>query len=210
MNRGQIRDKARVLIEEYGEEIAWEDEELDHLIDLSYKKVSSYFMRKDDSLYVKSANLNLEANKPLYDLADDFLRLKDLYNEDDYPIFRLYNPALRYKFLGQGNVVVYYFQGKQLGLLDIPSAGAIYPYNYVYIPAALTSDESTPDVPEYLGHELICHDVAIKALDLDEETSSTLVEETKELRKQIEEIYYTRSTDFPRQSEGDEALDDLD
>jgi hypothetical protein len=210
MDRLAIRDKARVLIGEYGEEKAWTNTELNHLIDLSYKKITAFFMRLDDSFYVKDGSFSLEAQKECYDLPSGFIRFKDLTNSEDMPILRLYNPAYRVNYVGLGEIRVYYFRGNQVGLLDIPSAADTFPYHYVYTPEDLVNDDSIPDVPAYLGHELICHDVAIKALDLDEESSNVLTDEARELKMQILEIYSSRNTDIPRSVGADPALDELD
>lgn len=211
MNREQIRDKVRVLIDEYGSEDRWENEPLNHLIDLAYKKVTALFMAMDDSYYSVADTFNLESTVELYDLPDDFLRIKSILNNLNEPVFRLYNVATKNDYLsGSGGTPTrYYFQGNQIGFLDIPNAALDYPYVYIHAPDPLVDDDSVPDVPPYLGHELIAAETAQKALDMDEETSPIVNEEIKDLRKQIVEIYHRRNTDFSPRVEDDPALDDI-
>jgi len=210
MNRLQIRNKARTLIDEYGEEASWTNEELNHLIDMAYKKVTSFFMALDESHYTKSASFSITANHEFYALPADFVAIKWVNDENKCPILPLKNSADRVDYLDYGQVVRYYFQKNTIGFLDIPTAAKTFPYEYVYVPADLENDESSPDVPHYLGDELIAAETAIKALEMDEEISPILNEEAKELKKQIREIYYRRNRDYSPQPAGDPALDDLD
>lgn len=210
MTRQQIRDKARVIIDEYGEEGAWTNTELNHLIDLAFKKIASFFLVLDDTLYAKSGSFSLTANNEFYSLPSDFLAIKWIQDADKQPIYSLRNSAEKYRYVGIGRVVVYYFRKNTIGFSDIPSASATLSYEYIHSPVSIVNDESIPDVPEYLGHELIAAEAAAKALDMDEETSPLLTEEIKDLRKQIVQVYYRRSRDFTPQVPGDPALDDLD
>jgi hypothetical protein len=210
MTREQIREKSRVLLDEFSDQGGWETDELNHLIDLASNDVCSLFMKLDDSHYLKSGSIITEATKELYDLPTDFLKIKRLVDSDGVPLTRLYKVTDRYEYIGYGDVKLYYLQGIQIGLLDIPSTAETLALLYVHAPLAIASDAASPDCPEYLGHDLIIYKTAVLALTLDEESNDILNYKVKELEDQIIDLYYTRNIDFPRQQERDEALDDLD
>jgi hypothetical protein len=209
MTREEIRDKLRVYIDEFSGADRWTDTELNHLIDVAYNKVTSLFLAMDDSYMTKRTTLAVTTTE-FQDLPADFIRLKRLANADGDALHRLYNPAQRDDYIGLGYVVTYYFKGSQLGLLDVPPAAATYSLDYVYRPTPLTSDSQSPEIPIFLGHDLIAVEAAIQALAMDEEESNVLTNEARELKRQIVETYSRRNSDFPRIIEGDELLDDLD
>jgi hypothetical protein len=210
MTRQTIREQVRILIDEYSDQTqVKEDAELNPLIDASFREVAGLFMAMDDSYYITSDHFDLEATVELYNLPANFIAMKSLENEEGDPIERLYNIAERSSCRAAEEVVCYYFQGNQIGFLAVPIVAAIYPYLYIRKPTPIADDNSEPDVPEFLGHDLIVVLTAIKALNLDEETNPELKDKVKELRAQIREIYYRRNKDFPRHIEGDDALDDI-
>ena len=210
MTRSEIREKAQVLLDEYSDQGGWEVPELDHHIDFAHNEVASLFLKMDDSYYLKTANISLVAGTELYNLPSDCLKIKRITDPDGVPISRLYKLTDRYEYIGYGDVKLYYLQGSQIGFLDIPSTAETFGCLYVHAPVAMTDDDDSPDVPEYLGHDLIAFETAVSALAQDEEINLTLNAKAKNLRTQIEEFYYTRNIDFPRQAPRDEALDDLD
>jgi hypothetical protein len=189
----------------------WSNDELNHIVDNVYKKVAALFLAMDDSFYSISDTFDLETNTELYDLPSDFIRIKSVLDENNEPVTRLYNIAKKRDYVsGSGGIPrKYYFLGNQMGFLDVPNANFTYPYVYIHAPDPLIDDDSVPDVPEYLGHELIAHETAQKALSLDEEINPTLENEIKDLRRQIIEVYHRRNTDFSPQVEDDPALDEL-
>lgn len=212
MNRLQIRTKVKVLIEEYAGAGTGDlsEDELNHLIDLSCNKVASIFINKDDSYYTKVGTFSLQPNIELYDLPADCLYIKRVVDSIGEPFGRLYDLTRRIEFIDQAQLLVYYLQGNQIGFLDIPSAAASLPYLYIRTPIALVDDDSIPDMPVFLGHDLVVIETTILALQVDEEQSATLDSMAKDLRRQIDEIYYTRNKDYTYQVPGDQALNDLD
>jgi len=70
-----------------------------------------------------------------------------------------------------------------------------------------TLDDVVPDVPAYLGHTLISIVAALLAMDMDEETSSYLINKKRDLERQIIDLYSQRNTDFPRMVESDPDLE---
>lgn len=210
MNREQIREKTRVLLDEYSDQGGWETEELDHIIDLAHNEVASLFQAQDDSFYLSPHTFALLPTIEQYDLPDDFLKIKRITDSEGVPLTRLYKLTDRNEYIGYGDVKLYYFQGNQIGFLDIPSVAENLPCLYVRRPTPMDDDADSPDVPEYLGHDLIVLESAVLALAMDEEINPTLNSKAAHLKNQIQELYYTRNVDFPRQQERDEALDDLD
>ena len=212
MNRSQIRAKVQVLLEEYSGAGTGDlsPEEINHLIDLASNKVASIFLSKDDSYYTKVGSFNLTATIELYDLPADCLYIKRIVDGNSEAFGRLLDLTRRSEFIGASALLVYYLQGSQIGFLDVPNASLTIPYLYIRTPIALVDDSSSPDVPAYLGHDLIVIDTAIIALQVDEEQSATLEGMSRELRKQIDDIYYTRNKDFAPQVPGDDAMNDMD
>jgi len=210
MTRGEIREKAQVLLDEYSDQGGWEPEELNHIIDLAYNQVAALFLQVDKSHYISDHNFSLLPTIEKYDLPDDFMHVQRITNSYGTPLTRLYKLIDRTRYIGVGYVGKYYFQGNQIGFLDIPAVAATYPCLYIRRPAALVSDDSVPDVPEYLGHDLIVVEAAILALAIDEEQNGTLDHKARTLKNDIQNLYHTRNVDQSRQAEGDEALDELD
>ena len=151
MKLSEIRDKTRIHIDEPSEE-SWGDKQLNSLIADATEEVASLFLTLDDSYYIADDTFDIKATIELYDLPSDFLRIKELRDEEKNPLFRLYEIGQRSNFLGYGHTVRYYFQGGKIGFLDIPSTDATYPYKYVRAAVALDiiDDEAIPDVPTYL------------------------------------------------------------
>jgi len=209
MNREQIRLKVQVHIGDT-EADRLEPEEVNALIDGAYNRVAALFLSINESLFVEDGVFSLQPTVELYDLPVNFLRIKEITDSNKNPLHRLYKLGERSSYLGHGSVTHYYFQKKQIGFLDIPSNSIAIPYKYIYIPAALTGDESIPDVPEFLGHDLIVIESALDARDVDEEASAHLIYRAKQLYSQIGEAYYRRNTDELPEVSPDPLLDELD
>jgi hypothetical protein len=211
MTRAQVRTKLQVLLDEYSDQGGWEIAELDHIIDLASNEVASLFLKIDDSHYLESTPVNVSPILgELYDLPNDFLKVKRMVDSDGVPITRLYKITDRYQYLGYGDIKLYYLQGSKIGFLDVPGTAETLTLLYVRTPEQMDDDADSPDVPEYLGHDLIVYKAAIIALSMDEESNDIINYQAKQLEDDIQELYYTRNVDFPRQQERDEALDDLD
>jgi len=210
MTRGEIRSKAQVLLDEFADQGGWTPEELNHIIDLAYNAVAALFLQLDDSYYISTHDFSLQPTIEQYDLPDGCVKIKRIVDINGTPLTRLYRLTSRQDYIGTGFTKTYYFQGSHIGFLDIPAVAATYPCLYIRRPTVLVNDDSVPDVPEYLGHDLIVIEAAISALVMDEEQNSTLEFKARQLRNDIRDLYYTRNADFSRQAEGDEALDDLD
>ena len=208
MTLKQIRDRVRIHIDEPSEE-SWADAQLNSLIAGATEEVASLFLTLDDSFYITDDTFTIIAGTETYDLPTGFLRIKELRDDKENPIFRLYAVGRRSDFLNIGHTVRYYFQKGKIGFLAIPSADAIYPYKYIKAADALdiTDDVAVPDVPEYLGHTLISIYAALVAMDMDEETSSYLINKKRDLERQIIDLYSQRNTDFPRMVESDPDLE---
>jgi len=209
MNREQIRKKIQVHIGDT-EEDRLDPSEVNALIDGAYNRVAALFLSINESLFVKDETFSLQPTIELYDLPADCLRIKEITDSNKNPLHRLYKLGERSSYLGHGSVTHYYFQKKQIGFLDIPSSSVTIPYKYIYIPAALVNDESIPDVPEFLGHDLIVIESALDARDVDEEASAHLIYRAKQLYGQIGEVYYRRNTDALPEVPSDPLLDELD
>lgn len=213
MTRGEIRARVRVHIDEPVEE-RWKDIGLNSLINKAIGKVAAIIMALDESWYIQDDSFSITATE-LFDLPSDFLRLKELVDENGNPLNET-DASKRSDFIGRGETKAYYFQKSKMGFLDVPNAVKTYPFKYVYTPKTdysldnATDDTKVPDVPVFLCHDLIAVYVAIEALDLDEEIDTYLIREAKSLYKQINDVYYKRSTDGPRQVESDPDLDGLD
>jgi hypothetical protein len=210
MTRAEIRSKTQVLLDEYADQGGWTPEELDHIIDLAHNAVAALFLRIDDSYYISTHDFSLSPSVELYALPTGCVKIKRIVDANGTPVTRLYRLTNRCDYVGTGYTKTYYFQGNQIGFLDIPTVAATYPCLYIRRPTVLVNDDSVPDVPEYLGHDLIVVEAAITALAMDEEINSTLEDRARTLRGDIRTLYYTRNADFSRQADSDEALDDLD
>jgi len=209
MNREQIRKKVQVHIGDT-EADRLEPEEVNVLIEGAYNRAAALFLSINESLFVEDGTFPLQPTVELYDLPVDFLRIKEITDPNKNPLHRLYKLGERSAYLGHGSVTHYYFQKKQIGFLDIPPTSIIIPYKYIYSPAALVNDESIPDVPEFLGHDLIVIESALDARDVDEEASAHLIYRAKQLYSQIGEVYYRRNTDELPEVPSDPLLDELD
>jgi len=209
MNREQIRIKVQVHIgDPDGDRL--EPGEINALIDGACNRVAALFLSINESLFIKDDTFSLQPTVELYDLPIDCLRIKEITDSNKNPLHRLYKLGERSRYLDSGSVTHFYFQKKQIGFLSIPSASATIPYKYVYYPAALVNDESIPDVPEFLGHDLIVIESALDARDVDEEASAHLIYRAKQLYDQIGEVYYRRNTDELPEVPSDPMLDELD
>jgi len=204
MNRGEIRSLVRIYIDEL-EEKRWKDTSLNLLINTVHNSVASLFLSLDESLYSQDDEFAVSTDSELYDLPVDFLRVKSIHTDDDDPVVR--TPISRKKkYEDADSIRVYYFQGNQIGFLKIKSEQTL-PFMYIRAPQPMLTDDAIPDVPVFLGHDLIAVEVAIHALDLDEEMDTYLTRKKKELVEQIKSIHYRRNTDFAEQTEDDEDLE---
>lgn len=208
MKLSEIRARVRIHIDEPNEE-SWADAQLNALIADATEEVASLFLALDDSYYVTDGTFDIKAKIETYDLPEGFLRIKELRDNKKNPIFRLYKIGQRSDFLGYGYTERYYFQKGKIGFLDIPSVDAIYPCKFVKVATALdiTDENAVPDVPKYLGHTLIAVEASLMALDMDEETSTYLISKSRNLKRQIVDLYSQRNTDFACTVEDDSDLD---
>jgi len=208
MNRGAIRTRARIFLDEPAEN-RWTDVNLNSLIEEAKNEVAAIFLSLDESYYLKSDHFDLEAGKELYDLPADFIRLKEIHDEDEEVPVKV-SASKRVEYLSRGELVAFYFEKSQIGFLDIPAQAEVINYKYVYSPAELSDDDSIPDVPVYLGHDLIAVLTAIQALDLDEDEDNPLIRKAQRLEDRIRTTYYKRTTHLPQYGESDEELDPID
>ena len=208
MNRGAIRTRTRIFLDEPLEN-RWYDVALNSLIEEAKNKVAALFLCLDETNYIKDDHFDLTATTELYPLPADFVRLKEIHNENNEVPDKI-AVSKRSEYINRGEVVAFYFQKNQIGFLSVPTQAEIITYKYVYAPAELATDDSIPDVPTYLGHDLIAVYAAIQALDLDEDEDVPLIRKAQSLEDLIRNVYYKRTTHLPEYGDPDSELDPID
>jgi len=208
MNRGAIRTRTRIFLDEPLEN-RWYDVALNSLIEEAKNKVAALFLCLDETNYIKDDHFDLTATTELYPLPADFIRLKEIHDEDDEVPNKI-PVTKRSEYINRGEVVAFYFQKNQIGFLSVPTQAEIITYKYVYAPAELSDDNSIPDTPTYLGHDLIAVYAAIQALDLDEDEDVPLIRKAQSLEDLIRNVYYKRTTHLPEYGDPDSELDPID
>ncbi len=209
MNRGEIRARVRIHIDELQEK-RWKDVSLNSLINEAKNEVAGRIIALEDSHYTKDDTFTIEVNKELYDLPADFLNIKLIHDASGTPLSKA-KITERSSLISDVGNCRYYFQGTQIGFWGIPTAAGTWPYWYVYHPPDIDTDvvkdSETFEGPSFIVHDLIAVLAAIDALDLDEEMDTFLIRKARKLNNRLVEIYYKRNSDFPEAMENDLDLE---